>query len=117
MSVARLSLISTRTALINVLLFLRTTARANGILNRSKENHNKISYLRVERVRFQFPSLRQSFRDQNSLLACEHVWKPNNHGPRENTFALRPTGQDREILSLRPFVSKPPHFADSVRFS
>lgn len=71
---------------------------------------------RLETVGARFLSLRQSFRDQHSPVACERALKPNNHGFRAQTSALRDTRQDPKF-SLGPFVSKPPDRADLVRNS
>jgi hypothetical protein len=41
----------------------------------------------------------------------------NNGGPSRTNLRTALSVSESEILSLGPFVSKPPHYADLVRFS
>ena len=70
-----------------------------------------------ENVSWQSFSLRQHVHAKHSPLAFERAQKPNNGGPScENLRTARQRLRPK-ILSLRPFVSKPPDFADLVRNS
>jgi hypothetical protein len=62
-------------------------------------------------------SLRQSFRLQHYPLACERAEIPNKHGLSRANLRTATHRLRLEILSLRPFFSKPPDSADLVRNS
>jgi hypothetical protein len=68
-----------------------------------------------ENVGIQFLSLRQRVLVQNSLSPYKRAKIPNKHGPSH--INLRTATQQRrpKILSLRPFFSKPPDFANLVQ--
>ena len=62
------------------------------------------------------PSLSASHvHTKHSPLAFERAQKPNNGGPSRENLRTAMTPLRPEILSLRPFVSKAPDFADLVR--
>jgi hypothetical protein len=71
----------------------------------------------VESVGFQLLSLRQSFRDQRSPLDFERAEIATNGGPSRENLRTAVSWSGPEILSLDPFVSKPPDYADLVWFS
>ena len=71
----------------------------------------------VENVGFRFGSLRQLHHTKYSLPARQGIKIPNKHGPSRAKLCTAARRLRPEILSLGPFVSKAPDFADLVRNS
>jgi len=76
---------------------------------------SKILATNSETVGFQDHSLRQSAGAQHSRWARRCSEKPSNGGNQHRTLRTSTHPGGLEILSLGPFVSKPPHFVDLVR--
>ena len=71
---------------------------------------------RLEKVGFQVLSLRQSLAEEHSLIPSLGRSERQHWRRSRNNLPTAPTCSTGEILSLGPFLSKPPHFAGLVRF-
>ena len=75
------------------------------------QSHSHVGFWTLqleETVGSQFLSLRQSYRNQHSPVACERAQKPNNHGLRAQTSGLLRMPSPSEPRSLRGFFSESP---------